>query len=277
MEQNVGGIKLNETVEKIIDFLVENKLIRPFGNDDEKAEIVKAVKEALEGAFENGNAPGALFNNPLQMKKMMLLIVSAAMEKQYKNDPTVAGIFNANELAKALFSPEMGNELAKKTIFNAAMALRPEGPRSRKDCEELAELIVQQKLTFGDRELHDAVADEELDNGLKSMLEAYVYKQKEIEEVQAFGSTQDGTPISERGPQRGNTMGRQDAENATPGKGGYLNIDNDPTSSQMSGEVRSTIQHKELDMGILDALCDEMEQTLKLTAAPRFTPPTTRT
>jgi len=252
MEQNVGGIKLSETMEKIIDFMVENKLIKPFASAAEKESVIENVKEALAGAFNNGNAPTALFNNPAQMKKLLLLVISAAVENNLKKDPSmakVAGLFNTNELAKAMFSPEMNNELAKKTIFEFTMALRPPGPGSRKKCEDLAELLVQQKLTFGDRELHDLGADETLDNDLRRELQDYLYKQEEYKFMQAFGSSPDGTPITDIGAQQGNTISAEDRYVEEPTDSGYAKMD-----------------------GLLDNLCKEMESTLRIASAPKPTP-----
>jgi hypothetical protein len=277
MVQNIGGIHLEERfIEKMINFMLEQKLIKPFASENEKNAVIKNMKTALESAFENGNVPLALLNDPAQMKKMALIVESVILQYQYSKDPAtknLAALFNPAELANALFSPEMDKAEAKKTIFNFLMVLRPPGPGSKKKCEDLSELLMQHKH----EELHDLDAEKHLDNALKEELNAYLYRQREDDFVQAYGSSPDGTPVPVMGAQRGNSISAEDRYVEGESDKGYARMDADTSSVMTSGEMKSTIEHKKLDMGILDAFCDEMESTLKIASAPKPTPGGTRT
>ncbi|HSW94063.1 MAG TPA: hypothetical protein VLJ15_06910 [Gammaproteobacteria bacterium] len=286
MEQTIGGQSLSEKIEKAIDLLIEMERIKPFESANEKATLIDQVKDALEAAFtdKNNNAPRALLMNESQMGKILLLVISDAIANKYNKDPafaSVVGIFKTGELGKALFDVSMKPEESKKLLTPFLMTLTPKGPGQRKTCEELAELILQQKYTFGDEEKHDVEKDQTLKNKLDNLLENYFanmkqYNKEEYNEMQAYGAPRDGTSLTEMGPQLGNTMSMQDADNVTQGKGGYVNIDNETSNINMSGEVRTTIEGKEKEMGLLDAVCNEMEQALNLSrsSTPRYTPPT---
>jgi len=239
----IKGKKLTEVIEKLLEKMIELGYIK--GNVDGLAE---KVAQSLEAAYPDEDVPLDLFQHSAELKKLMSLIICASLEKTIALDHKYSkftNLFDTDKLAKALFSIEEAPEQARRRIFLFALALMPPAPGMKKQCEDLAELLLQPERTHGLNKYADELED------LFALLadQTARYQQYAIDElnfVQAFGASPDGSPVYVFAPQLGNENSAQDiTPSTTVNKLGYLNIDNSPNNLNLNAEVAQVIEQRE--------------------------------
>ncbi len=190
--------KLREAIEHLVTKMMEKDLIKT----NDKDGLIDAVKEALTA----GNNPNeskeileSVFTNPLNMKKLMSLVICANIERN-TNDPSLLNIFDTKKLAKALFEPKNSpqeKEEAKKTVSVFLLAMMPK-PKGKKEADLLAEELLKENQNELDAQ-NQQMLQEHLLNYMDVMKtqeqRAAEARQAEFEYVLAFGDSPDGSPI----------------------------------------------------------------------------------
>ncbi len=240
----ISDIKFEEEVEKLINMMLEKKLIQGDANT-----LKQTVMDAVKGAVGDTNDFPDIIKNPVLRKKVESIAICASIEANLDNNkllkPGLKNTFNTNELAKAEFSPEMQQEQAKKIILAFTLALMPTAHGKTLDKVEY-EKLAEQMTANAD------IADERaLNDQLSLEFAKYLYMQQEFNYMQAFGSTQDGTPVYIT-TQKSNEIGATDMFQGKRDDAGYLKIDNDPNNPNIDPTIKEKIVENELELGILE-------------------------
>ncbi len=266
MAYPLEGNDINKAVEKFVDKLISEGGISP-KNAAEKEALVTEVTKSLKAAIGE-KIPAELFKDRTQQLKLTSLITCASNKQIAQNDKQYTkafqDAFNPPELAKSLFSPDMNPELAKRNISAFLLAITPPGPGAKKRCDELAERIVKEKSKEPGQE-----PDSSLEMQLMRSMAAYFYMRKELADMYAFGSTNDGTPFSSIGPQIGNYGAAPDISNKVNASG-YLNMDNDLNNPNIDPTVSNHIKVSEEGLGALfDSVYSELRADRVIAEPPR--------
>ncbi|HSW69514.1 MAG TPA: hypothetical protein VLI69_05125 [Gammaproteobacteria bacterium] len=234
----IGGPTLRNEIEKLLQEMKNNNWITP----NEQKSLLEPLVQGFEAAYPDGNVPLELFKDPLQRKKLMMIVVCASIENSLKLDknatPAMLELFNTKELIKATLNPpetEKEKNLAKQRISAFLLEITPPmpGQNMKKFCDELADDIVERQLTADQKNgaLDDAISDR-----LSTLMATYFTAQDKLAEkmevsrdeidLQAYGETSDGRSVPMLGVQLSNARSVMDALVGKCHEGGYLKIEN---------------------------------------------------
>jgi len=243
--KSVEQQKLEERLEKLLKQMAEAGYIK----ENEITGLVEKLADTLIKAHDNNESAAlALFTNPKEVKKIMLLAICASVEQNNKLNPQpqYTAIFNSLELAKAFFSkkPELEQEHIKR-ISDVMLALMPPGP----DYKKLAKQLVEDKYA--------KQTDNPLDNQLQTELAKYEFTVELMKGyMQAFGVAPNGTPLLT--PQQGNVMGVQDAVTQGANDAGFLKLSQNNPNTNSSIRTQMELRAESLGEDITRFCADIM-------------------
>lgn len=230
MPYTLSDAQFNRELENLIDKMIAKGFIK----ENDKEAVFQKVSESLQTAFKDKPISADLFNDPVQLKEVMLLVVTASYENK-----NILGFDTAN-LAKVFFAPELLND-PKQTLKNSFPLPVPKPGKASEDEKRLDELA-EKILNHGEQK-----AAPNLDQQLAAYLtfSLFLEKENQLEKesqfAQAYGESGDGTPFPVY-VQSSNVNGAVDQCILTvSGNAGFLNEAQDINRPDINPSVKANI------------------------------------